>query len=107
MSKRKEPEAAPEPHVLTYFGIFGKGPSIALALAHSDLAWRVEFPADWAGMKPSAPWGHLPLLDVPGGARIGHEFAILNYIAKVGGGEASDDDYAASQQVTAASSCST
>ena len=62
-SKRSRPEAEEEVYTLTYFGmaclhcdnaavhalhlragIFGKGTSIALALAHSGLQWKVILP---------------------------------------------------------------
>jgi len=102
-SKRSRPEAEEEVYTLTYFGIFGKGTSIALALAHSGLQWKVEFPDDWPSLKPMATWGHLPLLEVPGGAKVGHELAILNYIGHISpamGGESSVD-FAASQQLMA------
>lgn len=64
-------------HKFYYFGIFGKGPAPALALAHSGLEFEVIFPDDWQAMKPTTPWGHLPVLEVPNGDKIGHEFAIL------------------------------
>jgi hypothetical protein len=100
MSKRDREER--EEYVLTYFGINGKGTSIALALAHSGLKFKVTFPDDWATLKPTTNWGHLPLLNVPDGTMIGHEFAILNYIGHVvpAMAGATNADVAASQQVS-------
>ena len=88
---------------LTYFGINGKGTSCALALAHSGLKFKVTFPEDWASLKPTTPWGHLPLLQAPDGSKVGHEFAVLNVIGRTApamGGETSED-HATSQQVSA------
>jgi glutathione S-transferase len=45
-------------------------------------------------MKPTTPWGELPILDnVPGVGTIGHELTILSYIAKKAGAalEGADD----------------
>lgn len=92
---------ADEKYVLTYFQVFARGPAPALALAHSGLPFKVVFPENWQEMKPSTPWGHLPLLEVPGAGPIGHEAAILNYIGrtspKMGG--ASDVEFGISQQL--------
>jgi len=87
----------------SYFPVFAKGPSCALALAHSGLEWEgctVEFEA-WPAMKPSTPWRSVPVLTLPDGTTIGHEIAILNYIgrrAPAMAGE-SDRDFATSQQL--------
>mmetsp|Transcript_2580 Transcript_2580/g.4412 ORF Transcript_2580/g.4412 Transcript_2580/m.4412 type:complete len:243 (-) Transcript_2580:445-1173(-) len=89
------------PVKLTYFPVFAKGPSVALALEHCGLHWEGAFPANWPTLKPTTPWGHLPLLELPDGSLIGHEGAILNWIARqkpVAAG-ATDADKAISDQL--------
>merc|ERR1712230_305063 len=70
---------------LFYFPINGKGTAAALALSHSGCEWEgshVQF-QQWGEMKPTTPWGHVPLLSVPGlDEPIGHEMAILNFIGR-------------------------
>jgi len=103
--KAKTAEDAGAPVVLTYFPIDAKGTSIALALAHSGITWEGRFVqfADWSVLKPQTPWGHVPLLEVPGIGTIGHEMAILNWIGREAPATAgaTEKDFAASQQVLA------
>jgi hypothetical protein len=100
MAPKRTREEEPE-FVLTYFSLFGKGPSIALALAHSPLKWKLIFPEDWSSLKPSTSWGFLPVLEAPGDVQVGHEAAILNYIGHVvpSMGGSSSADFATSQQL--------
>ena len=72
--------AADAPLKLIYFPLWAKGPAPALALAHSGLAWTGENPGDWKALKPTTPWGELPVLEIPGAGALGHELAILNYL---------------------------
>lgn len=84
-AKDKAPEEKKprEPVKFTYFAVWAKGPSIALALELSGIEWVGAHPEDWKGsMKASTPWLELPTLEVPGAGLIGHEAAILNYIGK-------------------------
>jgi len=89
----------------SYFPLWAKGPSCALALAHSGHEWEgnsVEL-SSWSSLKPSTPWRHLPILQLSDGRTIGHEIAILNFIGSshmspVMRGE-SPKDFAASQQL--------
>lgn len=85
----------------TYFGLWAKGPSCALALQHSGMDWEGAFPEDWKSMKATTPFWHLPILEVPDVGTIGHELAILNYIGHqypdMGGN--SSKDFAISQQL--------
>ena len=67
---------------LHYFNVFAKGPAIALALHHAGADWEGEFPSAWKEMKSKTPFGELPVLEVPGQGLIGHELAILHYLAK-------------------------
>jgi len=66
----------------TYFSLWAKGPSVALALEHSGMDWEGAFPEDWKSMKATTPFLELPILEVPDVGTIGHELAILNYIGK-------------------------
>merc|ERR1712226_1819691 len=65
----------------TYFQLWAKGPSIALALEHSGLEYEGFFP-DWKAMKATTPWLELPVLEIPEIGVVGHELAILNYIGQ-------------------------
>eukprot|EP00930_Biecheleria_cincta_P000972 TRINITY_DN102151_c0_g1_i1.p1 TRINITY_DN102151_c0_g1~~TRINITY_DN102151_c0_g1_i1.p1 ORF type:complete len:293 (+),score=59.69 TRINITY_DN102151_c0_g1_i1:31-909(+) len=89
-----------EPVKLTYFSLWAKGPSIALALEHSGMDWEGEFP-DWKDMKAKTPFRELPVLEILGLGMIGHELAILNYIgqgsAEMGG--ANTKEFLISQQL--------
>jgi glutathione S-transferase len=78
-------EVAPkQPVKFTYFALHAKGAACAIALAHSGLPWEGQFPDDWKTMKPTTPWGELPVLEIPGFGMIGHELQILAYIAREG-----------------------
>lgn len=89
----------------TYFPLWAKGPGPALALEHSGLRWRGEWPAEWALLKSNTAWSKLPLLEVPTGSdgsplAIGHELAILSWIARsVPSMRGSPRDIAASDQL--------
>jgi hypothetical protein len=83
LSRREKLLATKGPVKFTYFQLWAKGPSIALALEHSGIDWVGEFPGDWKGtMKAETPFLELPVLEIPGIGTIGHETAILNYIGK-------------------------
>eukprot|EP00434_Breviolum_minutum_P004839 symbB.v1.2.004266.t1/scaffold222.1/size270942/8 len=66
---------------LHYFDVWAKGSAIALALHHAGVDWEGEFPSAWKEMKSKTPFGELPVLEVPGYGLIGHELAILNFLA--------------------------
>eukprot|EP00405_Crypthecodinium_cohnii_P003731 CAMPEP_0194764814 /NCGR_PEP_ID=MMETSP0323_2-20130528/23812_1 /TAXON_ID=2866 ORGANISM="Crypthecodinium cohnii, Strain Seligo" /NCGR_SAMPLE_ID=MMETSP0323_2 /ASSEMBLY_ACC=CAM_ASM_000346 /LENGTH=249 /DNA_ID=CAMNT_0039692825 /DNA_START=57 /DNA_END=806 /DNA_ORIENTATION=+ len=91
------------PLKLTYFPLFAKGPSVALALEMSGLNWEGFFPEDWKTMKSETPFGSLPVLEIPGIGQIGHEAAILNYIGREVPRMAGDGkkDFVTSQQLLA------
>ncbi|KAJ1452933.1 hypothetical protein M885DRAFT_525614 [Pelagophyceae sp. CCMP2097] len=84
---------------LTYFNLWAKGPASGLALMHSGLHWEGVNPAAWKEMKPTTPFGELPVLEVEGLGMIGHEAAILNYIERANPAKLSDRDFAVSQQL--------
>jgi hypothetical protein len=84
------------PLKLNYFALWARGPSVALALAHSGVAWKggadygndthhmAEYSARWQGRdKQKNTFGHLPTLEVPGSVTIGHEHAILTFIGRI------------------------
>mmetsp|Transcript_97231 Transcript_97231/g.203101 ORF Transcript_97231/g.203101 Transcript_97231/m.203101 type:complete len:233 (-) Transcript_97231:209-907(-) len=70
-----------EPLKFTYFPLFAKGASVALALEMSGLNWEGFFPEDWKKMKADTPFGALPMLEIPGIGTMAHELAMLNFIA--------------------------
>eukprot|EP00931_Biecheleriopsis_adriatica_P094401 TRINITY_DN68056_c0_g1_i1.p1 TRINITY_DN68056_c0_g1~~TRINITY_DN68056_c0_g1_i1.p1 ORF type:complete len:336 (+),score=51.53 TRINITY_DN68056_c0_g1_i1:67-1074(+) len=86
---------------LTYFGLWAKGPSCALALEHSGMDWEGVTPQDWKSMKATTPFLELPILEVTDVGTIGHELAILNYIGQQAPemGGSSPKDFVVSQQL--------
>jgi len=86
------PKKARDPVTLNYFPLWAKGPAPALALNHSGIEWTGVFVSSevtednmmdcWKKVKPETPWGSLPIMEVPGVGKIGHELAILQYIGR-------------------------
>mmetsp|Transcript_37869 Transcript_37869/g.56685 ORF Transcript_37869/g.56685 Transcript_37869/m.56685 type:complete len:270 (-) Transcript_37869:561-1370(-) len=76
------------PLEIYYFHLFAKVGSL-FALEHSGLSYVHKKPEDWKAMKAELSWGCLPILkNLPaedaaafGGAELGQELAIMNYIA--------------------------
>lgn len=69
---------------LLYFGIPGRGESIRLALAIAGIEFeeeRVPFPA-WGKVKPTTPWGALPVLELADGSQLAQSRSILRFIGK-------------------------
>ena len=69
---------------LSYFGLRGLGEVTRLLFAEGKVAYedhRVEG-KDWPALKPSAPFGQMPLLTV-GGVTIAQSNAIERYVAKL------------------------
>jgi glutathione S-transferase len=90
--------------------VHAKGTAIALALDHAGLEWEgvfikpggtmEELLANWGELKPTTPFGELPILTTPDAGVIGHELAILNYIGrKTALGGTGDKEFAASAQL--------
>jgi hypothetical protein len=81
------------PLQLRYFPLLAKGLGPALVLEHSGLTWvgNRDLPfsvaTDWAELKPTTPFGQLPLLCVAGLPPIAQSCAIINYVGKVAGTE--------------------
>jgi len=71
---------------LTYFNVRGRGETIRLCLAAAGIKYedkRVEF-KDWPALKPSTPFGSLPVLEVDG-KQLGQSMTIARYVAREGG----------------------
>jgi len=70
--------------VLTYFNIAGRGDASRLALSIGNIKFtdeRIPF-SEWKELKPTTPWGSLPVLTLPGGTVIAQQRAILRLIGK-------------------------
>eukprot|EP00343_Euplotes_focardii_P007490 CAMPEP_0205818434 /NCGR_PEP_ID=MMETSP0206-20130828/345_1 /ASSEMBLY_ACC=CAM_ASM_000279 /TAXON_ID=36767 /ORGANISM="Euplotes focardii, Strain TN1" /LENGTH=230 /DNA_ID=CAMNT_0053110793 /DNA_START=31 /DNA_END=723 /DNA_ORIENTATION=+ len=69
---------------LTYFDLAGRGESIRLALTAAKIKFtdeRVAF-KDWPALKPSTPWGQLPVLTLACGTALAQESACLRLVGK-------------------------
>lgn len=69
---------------LTYFGIPGRGEAIRLALAIGGVEFedeRVPFPA-WGKVKPTTPWGTLPVLELADGTMLAQARSVLRFVGK-------------------------
>ena len=100
---------------LRYFPLMAKGLGAALIAEHSGLKWSgnatlgFEVSKDWKALKPTTPFGQLPLLTIPDGTtggplQIAQTTAIVNYIGRIcgsDGGNVSDERYATGQQLIA------
>mmetsp|Transcript_38466 Transcript_38466/g.46414 ORF Transcript_38466/g.46414 Transcript_38466/m.46414 type:complete len:228 (-) Transcript_38466:410-1093(-) len=67
---------------LTYFNIEAAAEKIRLAMVLTKTPFednRVDF-KDWGAMKPTTPFGQLPLMEIDGGDPITQSFAMLRYI---------------------------
>ncbi len=79
---------------LTYFDISGsRGEECRLALVLAGVEFednRIKFP-DWAALKPTTPYGSLPILEIPGKPAIAHSNAILTLLGRRHGLHPADD----------------
>lgn len=69
---------------LTYFGIPGRAEAIRLALAVGGVDFedkRVPFPA-WGQVKPTTPWGTVPVLELADGSELAQARSILRFVGK-------------------------
>eukprot|EP00934_Nitzschia_sp_Nitz4_P002966 Nitzschia sp. Nitz4//scaffold261_size27179//12808//13488//NITZ4_008210-RA/size27179-processed-gene-0.3-mRNA-1//1//CDS//3329544720//2956//frame0 len=69
---------------LTYFNLTALGEACRVSLAMGGIKFkdeRIDFP-DWPAMKPSTPWGTLPMLTLASGVEIGQQKAIIRLIGK-------------------------
>ena len=78
---------------LTYFPVTSRGESVRLALALSGIPFedvRIPLP-QWRELKPTTPWGTLPVLELADGTVVGQSRAITRLVAK-GTGLYPDDE---------------
>ena len=102
-------EEADATYELRYFPLNAKGLGPSLVLQHSGLKWSgnrdLPFSIDehWAALKPTTPFGQLPLLSCPAiGLNLAQTTAIINYIGRVAATEGvQSDEYAMSQMLIA------
>lgn len=69
---------------LTYFGIPGRGEASRIALALGGVKFmddRISF-SSWKDIKPTTPWGSVPILTLTDGTVIAQQRAILRLIGK-------------------------
>jgi|EP00979_Chaetoceros_neogracilis_P006552 glutathione S-transferase len=72
---------------LTYFDFPGRGESARIALSIGNVKFtddRIQFP-QWKELKPTTPWGSLPVLTLSDGTEIAQQRAILRLIGKATG----------------------
>jgi len=72
---------------LTYFAGRGRGEVPRLLLAAADWKYedvRVSFD-DWGALKPTTPWGQMPVLEVDGKTVVAQSGAISRYLARLTG----------------------
>ena len=69
---------------LTYFNLAGRGEGIRLAFAIGGVQYtdeRVEF-SEWPELKPSTPFGSLPVLTLSSGKKIAQQRAIIRLVGQ-------------------------
>ncbi|CAM9191170.1 unnamed protein product [Scytosiphon promiscuus] len=73
------------PIKFSYFDLPAMGEPVRLALAQSGVEWednRIKS-EDWPALKPTTPYGQLPLMEVEGRV-IPQSYAQLRYVGKIG-----------------------
>jgi len=89
---------------LIYFGIPGRAEAIRLALAISGVEFedkRIPFPV-WGKVKPTTPWGTVPVLELADGSQLAQARSILRFVGKHTGLypiNDDDDDYLVAQRI--------
>jgi len=77
---------------LTYFGLAGRGEAIRLAFHIGGIDFvdnRIS--SGWDTLKPTTPWGGLPVLKLPDGTEVGQNRAVLRLVGKQTGLYPSED----------------
>lgn len=72
---------------LIYFGIPGRGEAVRLALAIGGVDFedaRVPFQA-WGKVKPTTPWGTVPVLELADGSQLAQARSILRFVGTATG----------------------
>ena len=95
-----------DPFTLRYFPLMAKGLGPALVAEFSGLPWIGSKDAgykrdDWEALKPTTPFGQLPLLTTAEGVYIAQTTAIINFIGKTARTEGEGHDFAVSQMLLA------
>jgi glutathione S-transferase len=70
---------------LTYFPIPGRAEVTRLCLAFGGVKFveeRILSVADWAALKPSTPWGSMPVLTLSDGSQLAQQRAMARFVAK-------------------------
>ena len=69
---------------LTYFGLPGRGETTRMLLAIAGVKFTDERLAfqDWGALKPTAPFGSMPLLTLSTGFRLAQQRAIARFVGK-------------------------
>lgn len=49
---------------LTYFPLWARGPSCALALSHANLPFSIDIPHNWPALKPTTDFSKLPFMTI-------------------------------------------
>lgn len=68
--------------IFTYFDLPGRGEATRLALTIGGIQYedrRVPF-TEWSTVKPTTPWGSLPVLELKDGSRVAQQRAILRFV---------------------------
>jgi len=77
----------PNTYKLTYFNLTARAETIRLIFAAGGVKFednRIEFSA-WGAMKPTTPWGSLPILEVNGKTVVGQSMALARFAAREAG----------------------
>mmetsp|Transcript_2197 Transcript_2197/g.4529 ORF Transcript_2197/g.4529 Transcript_2197/m.4529 type:complete len:234 (-) Transcript_2197:138-839(-) len=72
---------------LSYFPIPGRGEPLRLAFALSSVEWtdnRIQ-PKDWGALKPSTPWGSMPMIELSDGKQMGQLRSMLRFVGRLAG----------------------
>ncbi|KAL2916775.1 hypothetical protein HK105_203554 [Polyrhizophydium stewartii] len=78
---------------LTYFGIPGRADAIRLTFAVGGVLFEnhIVSESEWAALKPSMPFGQVPLLTVDGTTQFAQSTTILRFAGQVAGLYPTDD----------------
>jgi len=77
-------DAMPNTYKLTYFNMTGRGETIRLIFAAAGVPFedvRIDNAA-WESIKPTTPWGGVPVLEVNGKAVIGQSMSVARFAAR-------------------------